>query len=322
MIEEILPNLWKNEIPLPNNPLRAVNSYLIKGSGRFLIIDTGMNRDECRREMLSNLAKLDVDLSKTDFFITHLHADHLGLVANLASDTSTVYFNRPEAAFINLGMQWQEHRDFFYSNGFPEDELKKAIESHPGHRYGSKDQVDFNILEEGDMIEIGDYRFRCIETPGHSPGHMCLYEADQKLLICGDHILSDITPNISLWFDEKNTLKEYMASLDKVYPLEVNLVLPGHRHIFKDHRKRIIELKEHHETRANEILPILDGGGKNAFQIASLMSWDIDCDSWEQFPSPQKWFAFMETLAHLKYLEENKAIQKRTKGNRTVYSLE
>ena len=51
-----------------------------------------MNREECIREMNSALQELDVDLKKTDFFITHLHADHLGLVANLASDTSKVYY--------------------------------------------------------------------------------------------------------------------------------------------------------------------------------------------------------------------------------------
>lgn len=52
-------------------------------------------------EMLSNLERLDVDLRKTDFFITHLHADHLGLVASLATNTSAVYFNQKEASFVH-----------------------------------------------------------------------------------------------------------------------------------------------------------------------------------------------------------------------------
>ena len=70
MVEEILPNLYKIEIPLPGSPLKALNSYLIKSQGRFLVIDTGMNREECMREMVSGLKRLDVDLRKTDFFIT------------------------------------------------------------------------------------------------------------------------------------------------------------------------------------------------------------------------------------------------------------
>ena len=101
MVEEVLPNTYKIEIPLPKNPLKALNSYLIKGQERFLIIDTGMNREECMHEMLSCLGGLSVDLKKTDFFITHLHADHLGLVGNLTTDTSKVYFNELEASIVN-----------------------------------------------------------------------------------------------------------------------------------------------------------------------------------------------------------------------------
>jgi len=58
---------------------------------------------------------------------------------------------------------------------------------------------------------------------------MCLYEPDKKIFVSGDHILADITPNISTWNELANPLKEYLSSLDKVYPLDVSLVLPGHR---------------------------------------------------------------------------------------------
>ena len=83
MIEEILANLYKIEIPLPESPLKALNSYVIKNSERNLIIDTGWNQEECMNAMQTGLKELGVDLRKTDFFITHLHADHLGLVSTL-----------------------------------------------------------------------------------------------------------------------------------------------------------------------------------------------------------------------------------------------
>ena len=79
MVEEILPNLYRIEIPLPRSPLKALNAYLIKGDRRFLLIDTGLNRAECKRVMFSDLEMLRVDIKKTDFFITHMHADHLAL---------------------------------------------------------------------------------------------------------------------------------------------------------------------------------------------------------------------------------------------------
>ena len=71
MIEEIASNFYRVEIPLPDTLLKSVNSYVIRDRGRNLIIDTGMYEDACLNAMRAALKKLDVDLTKTDFFITH-----------------------------------------------------------------------------------------------------------------------------------------------------------------------------------------------------------------------------------------------------------
>jgi len=131
VIEEILPNLYRIEVPLPGSPLKAVNSYLIKGDGRFLVIDTGMNMAECISALKSGLQKLDVDLQKTDYFITHLHHDHMGLVTTFASEKSKVYFNRPEVAiaavFTNESF-WANRFDIYVANGFPRKSLRNQWE--------------------------------------------------------------------------------------------------------------------------------------------------------------------------------------------------
>lgn len=326
MVEPILPDLYRIEIPLPNSPLKALNSYLIKGQGRCLIIDTGMNREECLHPMLSALETLDVELEKTDFFITHLHADHLGLVGHLASEASTIYFNEVESSVVNAENERPEERlkqfsNVYLSHGFPEDELKKALHNHPGYRYSPKRYLEFSVLKGGDTIDVGDYLFRCIETPGHSPGHMCLYEADKKILVSGDHILFNITPNITCWPELENALKEYLASLEKVYALDVNLVLPGHRTIWNDHRSRITELQEHHKNRLKEVLSALEEGDKTTWEVAPYITWDIDVSSWELFPAVQKWFAIGETMAHLNYLEADGRIRRKAEDKKVLYSL-
>ncbi|GAH19644.1 unnamed protein product, partial [marine sediment metagenome] len=190
-----------------------------------------------------------------------------------------------------------------------------------GRIYSGRGHLDFHILKEGDTISIGDYLFKCIETPGHTRGHMCLYEPNKKILMSGDHILIDITPNISLWSDDEDPLKEYLSSLDKVYNLDIKLVLPGHRSAFENCKERIEELKHHHQTRANEVLSILEKGTQNAYQVASHMTWDMSYEFWEQFPPSQKWFAFGEAVAHLKYLEEKGKVQKETQGPEVAFSL-
>lgn len=150
----------------------------------------------------------------------------------------------------------------------------------------------------------------CIETPGHTRGHICLYEPEKRVLVAGDHILNEITPNITLWSYDRNPLKEYLSSLNKVSKYDVELVLPGHRSLLGDPEKRIRELKKHHEMRAEEVVGILMDGPQNAFQVAAKMSWDIDCDSWDLFPMTQKWFATGEAIAHLKYFEGQGLIQR------------
>ncbi len=321
MPEEILPGFYRLEIPLPDSPLKSLNSYIITGSTRNLIIDTGFNRDECLAVMQKGLNDLNIDLACTDFFITHLHADHFGLVEKLKTPSSTIYFNRPDAEILD-GWDGFEHM-FAYAakNGFPEFELRNAFNQHPGKKFGTQWVPELKILQDGDLLEVGDYKLTCIETPGHSLGHTCLYEADKKLLISGDHILGDITPNIQGWSDEQNMLKFYLNSLDKVSLLDVDIVLPGHRRLLKNFRERIEELKHHHMARLDEILSILDRGSRHAYGVASKMHWDIKCDSWEQFPIPQKWFATGEAIAHLRYLEETQQILRNEDNPQTTYSL-
>lgn len=324
LAQEILSDLYRIKIPLPNNLLGFLNSYMVKGDEKVLIIDTGMNRKECSRPMFKNLEKLNVDLNKTDFFITHIHADHLGLVGKLATDSSKVYFNEPEASLISKKEKVSERMEkffsFYRSHGFPEEELQNILERHPGPRYSVDSEVDFCVLSGGEELEIGGYTFRCIETPGHSPGHMCLYEPDEKVLFSGDHVLFDITPNITWWPVMQNALDEYLKSLEKIKNLNVNLVLPSHRSIQENLRERIEELKEHHQNRLEEVLLALEGRSKTAWEVASRITWNISDSSWEKVSPIQKWFAIGETIAHLVYLEEGENIQRFEREGRITFS--
>lgn len=304
MPEEIIRNIYRLEIPLPANPLKALNSYVIKGRGRHLVIDCGMRRKECSDAMRAGLDALGIDLTETDFFITHFHADHLGLVSDLATKTATIYLNRPDATRIIDPSVREAFARSARLHGFPPTEINRALEAHPGAKYGPQLPLPFAMPEDGQVISAGGYKFRCVATPGHSFGHLCLYEEEQRVLLAGDHILEDITPNIQAWFDGWNPLKEYLMSLDRMADLDVGLVLPGHRRIFTDMRARIEELKEHHARRAEEVLEVLEEAPKTAYQLASEMTWDIVCDSFDLFPVSQKWFATGEAIAHLLYLEE------------------
>ena len=321
MCEEILPNLFRIKIPLPESPLKYLNSYVVRNHQKNLIIDTGLNRKECLEAMQNGLQKLGVELWQSDIFITHLHADHFGLVSKLASDSSDILFSRPEKELMESWEGFGAMMAYARKNGFPEDELKAALDKHPGAKYGSDWIPELKVLDDGDKISVGDYHFKCVATPGHTMGHICLYEATKKIFIAGDHILIDITPNIQCWSDLQNPLKHYLSSLDKIYKLEIDMVLPGHRRLIDDHRARISELKEHHQKRLYEVLEILNKHPMHAFQIASRMTWDINAETWDHFPVAQKWFATGEAIAHLRYLEEEKKVTRKNKVGLILFSL-
>jgi hypothetical protein len=81
-------------------------------------------------------------------------------------------------------------------------------------------------------------------------------------------------------------------------------------------------LKLHHQNRADEILMILKESQKNAYQVAAEMTWDIEYDSWDQFPLQQKWFATGEAMAHLRYLEEKGLIQSKKEREMISFALD
>ncbi len=321
MVEEVFHNIFRLEIPLPDNPLKAINSYVIKGDGRYLMIDTGMNRPECREAMDAGLKTLNVDFGQTDFFITHHHADHFGLVSDLAGSSSKVYFNHPDARLLGIPNIWDRIIDAAVANGFPEEEIVPVMQKHPARRFQQQGPLNLTCLSEGDRIAIGEYDLHCVSTPGHTQGHLCLYEPRTKIFFAGDHILEDITPNIIMWNDNENPLQQYLESLDKIDRFDISWVFPGHRRVFTDYHKRIAELKHHHQLRAEEVLVLLENGRQSAFRIASGMTWDISYDAWEDFPVPQKWFASGEALSHLLYLLARDEVRRERVDGKVLFSL-
>ena len=312
MPEELYPGLYRNKIPLPKSPLKYLNSYVVKGDERNLVIDTGLNRDVCKEAMMEGLAELDISLESVDLFITHLHADHFGLVSEMATANTRIYFNKPDSEMIENWQGFDPMIRYGGKHGFPESALRDALDQHPGFKYGTGWMPGLSLISDGDTLTYGPYEFACVQTPGHTQGHTCLYNAKHRFLIAGDHILYDITPNIQCWNEDTDPLKAYMESLDKVYQLPVDRVLPGHRNLFDNYQDRIDELKNHHIDRLEEILGILADSAQalSAYQVASRMHWDISAKDWEAFPVAQKWFATGEAIAHLRLLENEGRIHR------------
>lgn len=321
MLEKVCPDVWRMEIPLPGNPLKSINSYVVKGGERSLIIDTGLHLEVCREAFLAGLEALGVALEECDIFITHMHADHVALLTKISLPEGTkVMIGAKDAEFIRGWTGYGQLYPFAYSHGFPVDELEAQADTNPFLKLTLDNMPRLTPLEGDEVLHVGAYSLQCVPTPGHSEGHLCLYEPSGKFLFSGDHVLGEITPNIQGWSEHRNPLDEYLQSLDRaLLGKEVDLVLPGHRKPFTDYSARVGQLKLHHAKRAEEALGALGQCGKTAYEVAPRMSWDFSVKDWQQWPIVQRWFATGEALAHLKWLvKEGRAVERSREG-RTLF---
>ena len=265
MLTKIAENIYRKVVPLPNNPLREINSYIILGE-KSLVIDTGFNRPECEEALQSAFDELGI--TDTDLFITHLHSDHCGLVPKFASQGSTVYSGETDGELINFevgNLYWRILDDLFIKYGFPKATFGRNTDIHPGRKYCHEKRIDFKYVNEGDVLNYGGYELKAIETPGHTPGHMCLYDEKKKILFCGDHILGTITPNICIEISSDNPLKDYIESLKKIDKLDVEILLTAHGTPVENMHERtrgmilIISHQERILNIADKILVVADG---------------------------------------------------------------
>ncbi|MEG1633902.1 MAG: MBL fold metallo-hydrolase [Oscillospiraceae bacterium] len=294
---------------MPNSPLKNLNAYFIKADGkggRNLLIDTGFRREECRASLLGGLAELGVSMDDSDIFLTHLHADHSGLAADVAGVGTRIFMSRDDSARL-AGFKQADDGDGLKSSqilqGFPDTPRFRGFLNR-GRRFSCESPERFEPVDDGDVFTYGGHRLQAVSTPGHTPGHLCLYDAENKIMFLGDHVLFDITPNITAWQGFSDPLGTYIQNLRKIREYDVRLPLPGHRGVPCDMKTRIDQIIEHHGARLKEILDTLDlHPGITAYELSSRMSWNIRADGgWENYPVPQIWFAVGETGAHLEYL--------------------
>ncbi len=325
--EHITGNIWSFPIVLPENPLKWLNCYVIKADkpgGRNLLLDTGFHRQECFEALLEGLRQLDVKPEETDVFLTHIHADHAGNAAELQEMGCKIYLSAPDyAAHIS---DTSDNKDRESANarmlqeGMVQEVLDRAVGNNHAVLYGPR-RFTIETTKEGDILHYGGYDLECIFVPGHTPGNMCLYIRDQKIMFCGDHVLFDITPNITLWTALEDPLGTYLESLDKIMQYEVDLPLPAHRHLGTvTMNERAEHLKHHHAVRLAETERIIkENPDSHAYTIASKMKWNIKVDNWEDFPPGQKWFAVGEALTHLDYLTKRGRVERYQGEDGTFY---
>ena len=319
------PAIYRIPVVLPENPLQTLNSYVIDTPEQSLIIDTGFDRPECRASLWTGILELGLDLRKTSLFLTHLHADHTGLVFDFVKHGIPVYTGRIDHDYFTTtveGETWSILEKLYVREGYPAGEIALQTKGNHARLYAPKGVYPATLLDDGAVLQIGEITAQAIHTPGHTPGHMALYLPEEQILFSGDHILFDITPNIGVYVGVPDSLGSYLDSLKKTCRLSIRRTFPAHRGQKGDVYQRIEALEEHHRRRLIEVAQAVQmRPGSTAYELAGRIKWSVRESRWEQFPPNQKWFAISETLAHLYYMERRGQVIRREAGDHFVYDL-
>ena len=328
-MKEVIPGIYQLEIPYPKPSNRRVNSYLVRGDDGHLLVDVGWNTDAALASMRKQLAEIDVGIEDiSQIVITHVHPDHYGQSGRLKqlspAKLALHHLERDmvESRYINMDDLLKQLEHWLSINGVPADELPMLQTISVGMaRFVTPTMPDI-VLRGGETIATGLFNFEVLWTPGHSPGHVSLYEPAHKVLISGDYILPTITPNIGLHPQSgSNPLNDYLTSLNMLKRNKLSYALPGHGSPFTGVEQRINEIIQHHGQRNLEILETIKTEPKTAYQIATETPWKPDTNpvGWQELPLMDKRRAMMETLSHLEFMRSEGRVDKFSRNGVICY---
>lgn len=318
-IREIAEDLYMITLPMPFR-LGHVNVYALMEKGGVHLFDTGLN-------MKNSLALLDGALQSRGYslgdvkniFLTHFHSDHCSSAGPI-KEVSGARIHMTEPGWRHIA-RMREPRliaervaAFTTRHGLPATTL--AFIEKIFQRFRSITayfDVD-DMFSPPESLTIGGRTVETILTPGHANGHTCYVFPDDGIMLSGDHVLPDITPNLSIdLFDpEYRPLQSFLHSLRKVRDLPVSMVCPAHGSPFSDLKGRVDAIIAHHGERKGFVLESVRGGPKTTYQI----SQDVFDENLSEF---DKYLALNETYVHLIELEKEGAVEKEEKGAQIVY---
>lgn len=295
------------------SPLRWVNSYLLQDEQGITLIDPGPRTESSEREWNDALTALRIKMQDvTSVVLTHHHPDHYGLAGWFQERTgANVWMS--ERAHKEAQFMWGDDAPkpnindtmpaFFTAHGMPE----LWISQIPDHLNSFISQVSpqpqVSYISEDMPVRMGGRVWTPVETAGHAPGHISFYHQNSGALICGDAVLPQISPNVSLVpGSDAEPLRLFLKGLLQLQELHVRVAYPGHRHPFTHFYERIDALLLHHEERLTTIAGLLSKAGSlTAFEVCVALFG-------EKFGVHQMRFAMCESLAHLDELvRQNRA---------------
>ena len=318
----VLDQLYQLTLPTPFQ-VGPVNVYLA-GDDPITLIDTGPRDDATRAALDDELRALG--LARSDvrrIVITHAHADHYGLAAEIVRD-GAARSSHAEVWTHAYNRIWLEDYDaerirrlMFYGqilieSGIPPEERERLAGARRGMgRFGEAVSIDREI-GEGDTLIFAGQTWRALHMPGHAGGMLCFFEPESRTLLSSDHLLRDISSNPvaepppTPGAPRPRRLVEYLRELRRAADLHPSIAWGGHGEPIHDVNRLVRQRIHFHERRAQRILDVIGDGGMSAFEIAAPLFGKLDpIDSF---------LALSEVIGHLQWLEDQHRVECRPHG--------
>ncbi|WP_413300445.1 MBL fold metallo-hydrolase [Bacillus sp. 1P10SD] len=298
----------------------TVNAFLVIGD-TVTLVDTGNPGRESYQQLKKLLHNHSIQLTDIDHIVlTHIHIDHAGAIPYLQEEVDIPIFVHEQAAVsINSDLQEYERVQQFFDQFVTScgADPEKHIIKRPFH-----EEIWRNVtfLKEGDQVPLGGRKFEVVHVPGHSQCDMLLWSRETGETFAGDHLLKAFSVNA--FIEPPNTgelsrprpLLQYRDSMEKVSRLPLGTVYPGHGEVFTDHVSLIKTRLSEQEKRCEQILSILDSGGKSIFEICSVM--------YPRLNGRTVFLGLSQIQGHLDLLEQRQQVSYEKQGSIVVYRKE
>ena len=292
--------VYQVTMPIPF-PLKEVHAYLIDTGGEWVMMDAGFPSEDALAVLKPEVERICGGPERVHTaFISHYHPDHCGLAGWLeAAGTRVVVHERDWPNVERMGSDEPVNPEEYGGSPFAAIAAETNFSFEQMRHETQRARFPLtrpHLVQGGETITVGGRSFELIWTPGHTEGHICVFERATNTIFTGDHMLARITPHIGMWRNNGDSpLHRYEESLALIEQLAPARALPAHEAPIEDVPERARELREHHENRRQDILNVMSPQARPALDIAKDVFHGRE-------GGMQTFLALSETLAHLEAL--------------------
>jgi glyoxylase-like metal-dependent hydrolase (beta-lactamase superfamily II) len=320
-VREVVDGVFRMALPLGIHGVPTVSAYLLRGEDGDTLVDCGIAAGvdggdpgpDGTAAVGTALTAAGSSLERLErLVVTHAHIDHFGLAGEVVrrsggelwmhrrTDLDLAKYDEPEEAVDRRTLMLADHGLYGPELTASSEGLRDWLPVMPSVGRPSR------LLDGGEQFRVGGRTWEVVHTPGHSPGHVCLWHAGERLLCSGDHLLQVVSPPVTFERGfEPDPMGSYLESLDRVRDLAPELVLPGHGTPFRDGVRRADAIAAGKRRRLTQVRELVESRARTVPELTAALFGSA------RLTGSQLHFVTAEILAYLAYHEARQVLRRR-----------